>query len=428
MKRRAVRLALFVLLAAVCVSAGVRLWQAELVARADRTAAAEFTALAESAQAAVAKARGALKATVAVGQSEDFWRTRTTRAIERARIDIVELKRRASNPDALNDLDAAAAELDAFAEAATQAARLFAADQRTQSSLVVFSDGLERAEGVAARIRTARESQASATALAVEARRNVELSAAMAIAVACLLVVGLLVPIGAGRAHVASVEIESGQGPSAADAVRPDAALDPLGVVDSAPPEARPAAPEPVAPPSPAQTIAADAPSRDRRKAPELRATADLCSDFARLLDSQELPALLERAARLIDASGLIVWVADPDTSALRPAIAYGYPPKAVERMPAIPRSADNATAAAYRHAELQVVKTNGMSPGALVVPLINASGCIGVVAAEVRHGRESSESARALARIIAAQLSGLVTVVPALERGMTHDRESALG
>lgn len=426
MKRRAVRLTLFVLLAAVSVSAGVRLWQAELVARAERTTAAEFTSLAESAQAAIAEARGALQATVAVAQNEDFWRTRTTRAIERARIDLVELKRRASNPDALNDLDAAAAELDAFAEAATQAARLFAADQRTQSSLVVFSDGLERAEGVATRIRAARESQATATALAVEARRSVELSAAMALGVACLLVVGLLVPIGARRES--AISAESDHAPSATDADRPDSTIGPLGAVDTAGPEVPAAVPEPVALPSPAETVAADAPPRDRRKAPELRATADLCGDFARLIDSQELPALLERAARLIDASGLIVWVADPETSALRPALAYGYPPKAVERMPAIPRSADNATAAAYRHAELQVVKTNGMSPGALVVPLINASGCIGVVAAEVRHGRESSESARALARIIAAQLSGLVTVVPALERGLTHDSETALG
>lgn len=424
MKRRAVRLALFVLLAAVSVSAGVRLWQAELVARAERTAAAEFTSLAESAQAAIAEARGALQATVAIAQNEEFWRTRANRAIERARIDLVELKRRASHPDALNDLDAAAAELDAFAEAAAQAARLSAGDQRTQASLVVFSDGLERAEGVATRIRAARESQAGATALAVEARRSVELSAAMALAVACLLVVGLLVPMGAKHEPVASAEVEPDRDPASADAGRPDAALDPPRALDTAPP----AAPEPVALPSPAQTVAADAPPRDRRKAPELRATADLCSDFARLIDPQELPALLERAARLIDASGLIVWVADPETSALRPALAYGYPPKAVERMPAIARSADNATAAAYRHAELQVVKTNGMSPGALVVPLVNASGCIGVVAAEVRHGRESSESARALARIIAAQLSGVVAVAPALEHGVTHHSETALG
>lgn len=95
--------------------------------------------------------------------------------------------------------------------------------------------------------------------------------------------------------------------------------------------------------------------------------------------------------------------------------------------MPSIPVSADNATAAAFRHAALQVVKTNGMSPGALVVPLLNASGCIGVVAAEVRHGRESSESARALARIIAAQLSGVLTVVPAAAADVPHDRESAV-
>jgi hypothetical protein len=138
---------------------------------------------------------------------------------------------------------------------------------------------------------------------------------------------------------------------------------------------------------------------------------ADLCTDFARLLDSQELPALLERGARLIDASGFIVWVGDPLGRELRAALAHGYTPQALARLPAIPRDADNATAAAWREAEIQVVQTNGMSPGALVAPLLTPVGCMGVLAAEVRHGREESESIRALARILAAQLSTLVSV-----------------
>jgi hypothetical protein len=143
---------------------------------------------------------------------------------------------------------------------------------------------------------------------------------------------------------------------------------------------------------------------------------ADLCTDFARLLDSQEMPSLLERAARLIDAQGFIVWVRDPDGTALQPALAHGYGAQALSRMPAIPRDADNATAAAWRMMEMQVVRTNGMSPGALVTPLMTPGGCIGVVAAEIRHGRESSESVRALARILAAQIATLVSVPAALD------------
>ena len=78
---------------------------------------------------------------------------------------------------------------------------------------------------------------------------------------------------------------------------------------------------------------------------------------------------------------------------------------------------------------DVQTVQTNGMSPGAIVVPLVNASGCLGVMAAEVRHGRENSETARSLARIVAAQVATLVTVPPAqrTEPGETHS-ETAFG
>jgi hypothetical protein len=151
-------------------------------------------------------------------------------------------------------------------------------------------------------------------------------------------------------------------------------------------------------------------PLRDRRKAPELRAAADLCTDFARLVDGQELPALLERSSKVLDATGFIVWLADPQGHQLRPSLAHGYTQQALAKLPTIPRHADNATAAAFRHAEMQIVRTNGMSPGAVVVPILGPTGCVGVMAAEVRHGREASESARALARIVAAQLATLVS------------------
>jgi hypothetical protein len=153
----------------------------------------------------------------------------------------------------------------------------------------------------------------------------------------------------------------------------------------------------------------ASPPQRDRRKAPELRAAADLCTDFARLVDAQEMPALLERASHLLDSTGFIVWLADDQGHQLRPSLAHGYSPQALAKMPNIPRHADNATAAAFRPAEMQIVRTNGMSPGAIVTPILGPTGCVGVMAAEVRHGREASESSRALARIVAAQLATLI-------------------
>jgi hypothetical protein len=175
---------------------------------------------------------------------------------------------------------------------------------------------------------------------------------------------------------------------------------EPVAAVDEARPAPSVATPD---------GTADDLPGRDRRRSPELRAAADLCTDFARLRDAQELPALLERAARLLDASGLIVWIADPLGNKLAPTFAHGYPAHALTRLPAIARTADNATAAAFRNAQIEIVRTNGMSPGAIVVPLLAPGGCIGVVAAEVRHGREASETSRAVARILAAQMSTLL-------------------
>jgi hypothetical protein len=46
----------------------------------------------------------------------------------------------------------------------------------------------------------------------------------------------------------------------------------------------------------------------------------------------------------------------------------------------------------------------------------MTSTGCVGVMAAEVRHGREASESARALARIVAAQFATLVGPAAAQE------------
>jgi hypothetical protein len=165
---------------------------------------------------------------------------------------------------------------------------------------------------------------------------------------------------------------------------------------------------------APSQVASAVPEAGDASTAPPLRAAADLCTDFARLVDSQELPALLARSAELLDASGLIVWIADAQRLRLRPLLAHGYPEQALARLPAIPRDADNATAAAYRGGQVEVVRSDGSSNGALVVPILTGDGCVGVMAAEVRHGRETTGTAPALARIVAAQLAAIITPAPA--------------
>ena len=122
---------------------------------------------------------------------------------------------------------------------------------------------------------------------------------------------------------------------------------------------------------------------------------------------------LLERAARILDAVGLIVWVWDPEATALKPALAYGYPDEVLARLPGVRRDTDNATAASFRSGQTRIVNGSDLASGAVVVPLLTPTGCGGVLAVELRQGGEQRESVRALATIFAAQLATFVGSVP---------------
>ena len=144
---------------------------------------------------------------------------------------------------------------------------------------------------------------------------------------------------------------------------------------------------------------------------------ASLCTDLARVVDTQELPGLLERASSLLDARGIILWIADPDARELNPIMAQGYPAHLLNRLGALPRDAENATAAAFRTSLLQTVKGGAESNGAIAAPLVTSSGCVGVMAAEVRNEAEQRDVKLAAAAIMAAQLATLVGPPPA-QRG----------
>ena len=56
----------------------------------------------------------------------------------------------------------------------------------------------------------------------------------------------------------------------------------------------------------------------------------------------------------------------------------------------------------------------SGPSSGAIVAPMLSASGCIGALSAEIREGVEPSEHIQALAAIIASQLTGVLATAEA--------------
>jgi CHASE3 domain sensor protein len=142
---------------------------------------------------------------------------------------------------------------------------------------------------------------------------------------------------------------------------------------------------------------------------PKLVRTAQLCSELAGVSDEGQLTGLIERAARLLDASGIIVWVVDPSGDALQPAMSHGYADQIVRKMGKIHRDANNAAAAAYRSGAMRTVCGEAGANGAVVAPLITSAGCIGVLSAEMKAGAEKDESSQALAAIFAAQLATLV-------------------
>jgi transcriptional regulator with XRE-family HTH domain len=149
---------------------------------------------------------------------------------------------------------------------------------------------------------------------------------------------------------------------------------------------------------------------------PDLAAAAQLCTELGRVLEPREVTPLLEGAAKILNAVGLIVWIWDPHGTALRPALAHGYPDDVLAQLPGVARDADNATATAFRSAQTRIVNGSDLASGAVVVPLMTPGGCGGVLAVELRHGREQSESVRALAMIFAAQLATLVGFAPFAE------------
>ena len=141
----------------------------------------------------------------------------------------------------------------------------------------------------------------------------------------------------------------------------------------------------------------------------DLPAAARLCTDLARVRDTSELQGLLARAAALLDASGIVVWMSGVEGGVLWPAFSHGYSPQTLARMQALPRDGPTPVSVAFRNGTLEVVPSEDRTSGAIVAPILASSGSVGVMAVEIRHGAETSDAEQALAGIIAAQLATLV-------------------
>ena len=141
---------------------------------------------------------------------------------------------------------------------------------------------------------------------------------------------------------------------------------------------------------------------------PDLSGAADLCVELGSVQTGDQLAALMSRVATVLEAKGLVLWVSESGGGVLRPTMAHGYSDKVLQRMGTLSADGDNVTSLAFRTRQSQVVRGSIDGQGALAVPLITSSGCVGVLAAEVQ-GAKPGDARFAIARIIAAQLSTLV-------------------
>jgi hypothetical protein len=319
---------------------------------------------------ALADARQAQAAYVAAGQGSTFWMNHFDEALSRVDATLRERQQASQANGAETHYDAALEQLEALRTSDRRARNYVNNEQFVLASDVIFVESQEIIGRIAQNVAAARDTEifsARQSAGTVTRYRQ------------ALMAGGLLLTLLLMIVMPRKVRVEE-------TAAVPDEA-----------PVHMDFTPEPVF--QPAEAAAA----------PALDDAADVCVDIARLLDGRDLPGILSRAAAAIDAKGLVLWVNDEQGQTLRATMAHGYSDRMLARLGHLAVSADNATSLACRTLQPQMVP--GATPsnsGALAVPLISTSGCVGVLSAEVSGSRANGHQI-SVARLIAAQLSSVI-------------------
>lgn len=380
------RIVVALMLAAVAAAAAhqavTRTWAVE--AAGQRLSAARIAG--SQANVALSELSAAQRSYVAPGQGLDFWAAKVDEQLAAAR-------------DAFTSLNApeAISRLRDFEEMDRRVRQYVRAGQRTLAADLVFADGFEIVAAARNELAVVLVARTAPIEAEISGERRLQAASLGALA-ACILIACLLLlrtPASDAAASAATIAEPAPLAPTRGVTASDDS----IGAALDASLEGLNASSRPVGPVGPDET-AEPLESIDPGALVNLSSAADVCVDLARLLDARDLPAVLSRAAEILGAQGLVVWLADPSGSSLTPALTHGYAPAVVARMGSLSVEEDNATSTAYRAKALQVVH------GALAAPLLTAGGCTGVLALEFKHGRERASDVQSLARIVAAQLA----------------------
>lgn len=354
-----------------------------------------FESAARDAADALDDAQAGQQAYVGAGQDAQEWRAKVATFLQTASSSIDTLRASALSPTAGPSLLEASTALTQLRTIDTRALDQVNVGDMDAAASTIFSAAADAVGDAVSNVETARgaEQQAAADFEARQRRAMINVAGGAAGFSALALLLLALARPKAQAAETAPADDEA------------DTSLSGLSHL-------APAAPAP-----------ATAPQTDTDA---LDALATICTNFGRVRQADDLKGLLEEAASLMHARGVIVWLGSASGADLRPVLAHGYSDATLAHIPVLPRSADNAAAHAYRDGAVQIVRSRpGGSQGAIVAPLLTADGCIGALTAEIRDGEETREQTRALAVILASQLAGVLAA--AAEAAASDTRTAAL-
>jgi hypothetical protein len=384
MRSRAVRLTLGTIAIGVLAAAGFFVFKTEQQVESRRAAARRFEERVRAVDRALSDLRMGQHAYVAAGQSAEAWMPKVASLSSEAASGVDDLRTAAVTADARSSLLEAATTIVQLGQVDRRVVDYLKSGQDVMAADVVYAEAGQTIAVAANQVDAARALEQQGVDVAERESRRRQLYAlgsAGAVSMITLLLLGVA-PANQPRVDLKGKKVE----------VPVPTALEDDEL---------------------SYKVRTDAP---RHSAPIMKAASEICTELSRVNDQRDLEQLLGRAAQLMDASGVIIWIGN-SSGDLHPVLVHGYPPQAVAKMPAVPRNASNAAAAAYRTGALQIVLSRpGTSSGALVAPLLTPDGSIGALSAEIKGRGETSDTTQALVVLFAAQLASVLAPAVAVE------------
>jgi hypothetical protein len=391
MFRRSVRIACLVV--GLLATAGLTyraLQDEDALNRERQSAAARAMAVARAAE-LLLDLRASMHAYVAPGQGLPFWGKRAQETIDQLRQSLVELDGQlAPSGGSLTESLEAVDELTA----AERRARTHVSRGEMQlAGDVIFTEVRDLVGSAAAELESIRGSVARADerrAVAIRQQQVMFAGAALAVWIAIAL---LLMP----TEPKASVKDPAEWRNELKEKIKKPIPVAPDPVVEQPAPVVPVAALEPATP----ETLEA------------LKQVSEICSDLSALADPGALEGALARVNTVLNATGLIVWIASNDGGTLSPVATHGFDPKLVARIGRINRDGANLTATAFRENGARISAATATAPAALAVPMYSPNGPSGVLSVELKNGQSADDAKVAVSAIIAAQLATLAMPIP---------------